>query len=101
LLDIDVQGAASLKKLYGVRCFTVFVAPPSLETLEKRLRARGTDSEEVVAKRMRNAEIEMKAATTFDRIIINDDLGRASQELLTLVAQRLTPHSRAPSTTAD
>jgi len=90
LLDIDVQGAASLKKLYQERCFTVFVSPPSLEVLEKRLRARGTDSDEVVAKRMRNAQKEMQAAQSFDKLIINDDLNRAANELLEAVQQRLS-----------
>jgi guanylate kinase len=90
LLDIDVQGAASLKRLYQEQCFTVFVSPPSLEVLEKRLRSRGTDSDEVVAKRMRNARKEMLAAQSFDKLIINDDLNRAANELLEAVQHRLS-----------
>jgi len=89
LLDIDVQGAASLKKAYGPRCFTVFISPPDLETLETRLRSRGTDTEEVIQKRMRNARKEMDAAPTFDHVIINDDLERACEELNTLIAKKI------------
>ncbi len=81
LLDIDVQGAASLKKLYGDRCFTVFIAPPGMEELERRLRGRGTDSEETIQKRMKNAAGEMARQSEFDRIVVNDDFARARAEL--------------------
>lgn len=87
LLDIDVQGAASLKALYGERCFTVFIAPPSMEELEKRLRGRGTDSEETIQKRMRNAAGEMARKVEFDRIVVNDDFERARRELDTAVRE--------------
>lgn len=90
VLDIDVQGAASLRKAYGSRCMTIFVSPPDLQTLEARLRSRGTDSDEVVAKRMKNARHEMEAAPQFDHIIINDRLDRACNELLEFVNQRLS-----------
>lgn len=89
LLDIDVQGAESLRKAYGPRCYTVFVSPPDLATLEARLRSRGTDSEEVIQKRMKNARREMEAAPLFDRIIINDDLNRACSELIQAVETRI------------
>jgi guanylate kinase len=81
LLDIDVQGAASLKRLYGDRCLTVFIAPPSMEELEKRLRGRGTDSEETIRKRMANAAGEMARQVEFDRIVVNEDFARARAEL--------------------
>jgi guanylate kinase len=80
LLDIDVQGAASLRKAYPTETYTLFVSPPSLEVLEKRLRARGTESEEAIARRLRNAAVEMKEAPTFDQIVMNDDLDRAYEE---------------------
>ncbi len=89
LLDIDVQGADSLRKAYGPRCYTVFVSPPDLAVLESRLRSRGTDSEEVIQKRMKNARREMEAAPLFDRIIINDDLNRACSELLQAIETRI------------
>jgi len=81
LLDIDVQGAESLRKSFGKRAFTVFVAPPSLEILESRLRGRGTDSEDVIQKRMANAIDEMKQRDYFDLVVVNDDFETAYREL--------------------
>ncbi len=81
LLDIDVQGTATLKSLYGDRCFTVFISPPSMEILEQRLRGRGTETEEAIHKRMKNAVQEMSRQNEFDLIIVNDDFDRAYQEL--------------------
>jgi guanylate kinase len=89
LLDIDVQGSASLRKAFPRSCYTVFIAPPSLQTLEQRLRARKTDSEETIAKRVKNAADEMKRMTEFDQVVINDQLEAAYAELHALVAVRL------------
>jgi guanylate kinase len=85
LLDIDVQGAHSLKKSYGPRCSTIFVAPPSLAVLEERLRARGTDSEQSIQKRMKNATEELARANEFDHQLVNDDLEKTYDRLKTLV----------------
>jgi guanylate kinase len=87
LLDIDVQGAASLREQYGSECLTVFVAPPSMEELETRLRARAQDSPEVIAKRMKNAAREMARADEFDVQIINDNLNRAYERLREVVQE--------------
>jgi guanylate kinase len=81
LLDIDVQGAESLRKAFPKECFSIFISPPDLATLEKRLRGRGTDSEEVIQKRLHNAAVEMSQKDRFHRVIINDDLNRAYSEL--------------------
>jgi guanylate kinase len=81
LLDIDVQGAESLRKAYPAEAYTIFISPPDLETLEERLRARGTDREETIQKRLANARQEMLAAPRFHQIIVNDDLERAYAEL--------------------
>ena len=89
ILDIDVQGAASLRKSFPAECFTVFVSPPNLEILEQRLRQRATDSEESIQKRLRNARKEMGEAPRFDCIIINDELERAYQELKNTVGTQL------------
>lgn len=91
LLDIDVQGAASLRSAFPQECFTIFISPPSLEILEARLRARGTDSEETIQKRLRNARKEMEELPQFDAVVINDSLDRASTELKSLVARQLRP----------
>ncbi|MFN7683808.1 MAG: guanylate kinase [Oligoflexia bacterium] len=89
LLDIDVQGSASLKKTFGARCDTIFISPPSMAVLEQRLRARGTDSEESILRRMRNAELEMSRASEFDHVLINDDLEGTSLKLKALVSSLL------------
>jgi guanylate kinase len=89
LLDIDVQGAASLRKAFPKEAVTIFVSPPSLDELEKRLRSRGTDSEESVARRMANARREMQEAPHFDRVILNDQLERAYSELHTFIRKAI------------
>ena len=89
LLDIDVQGAESLRNVFPSETYTVFISPPDLDTLEKRLRARGTDTEETIRKRMNNARTEMAAMSKFDAIIVNDDLDRAYSELREVVARAL------------
>jgi guanylate kinase len=92
LLDIDVQGAASLRKRYPSDTCTVFVSPPDLATLEKRLRARGTESEEKIQQRLVNAREEMRAAPLFDHIVVNDELDRAYTELRAHVAREIGSH---------
>jgi guanylate kinase len=89
LLDIDVQGAESLRRAYPEEAFTVFISPPDLQTLERRLRARGTDKEEVIAKRVHNAREEMQQAARFHAVVINDDLERAYAELKAAVRRVL------------
>ncbi|MDR3607205.1 MAG: guanylate kinase [Oligoflexia bacterium] len=89
LLDIDVQGAASLKKAYPDETVRIFIAPPSLEALEQRLRKRGTDPEETIQKRLKNAEKEMSHMKRFDYVIVNDDLERAYRQLRDIVAQEI------------
>jgi len=81
LLDIDVQGAESLRKTYPDRCFTVFIAPPSMEELERRLRGRGTETEEAIQRRLANATEEMKHQPKFDLVLVNDDIDRTFREL--------------------
>jgi guanylate kinase len=94
LLDIDVQGSASLRQAYPGQCLSIFIAPPDLKALEARLRARGTDSDETIRKRLRNAEEEMKEASKFDHLLVNDDLERAYGELKRHVAARLRGGTR-------
>ena len=89
LLDIDVQGAKQLKTAYLEKCKRVFIAPPSFEVLEARLRGRGTDSEETIQKRLKNAKNEMDEGRTFDFVIINDDLKQAYQELKSIIETHL------------
>jgi guanylate kinase len=81
LLDIDVQGAESLRRAFPQNCFTVFIAPPSMEVLEQRLRGRGTESEASVQKRMANARHEMSHQDQFDFSLINDDFAKTYEKL--------------------
>jgi guanylate kinase len=85
LLDIDVQGADSLKAAYPAETVRIFLCPPSMEELERRLRARATDSEESISKRLLAAAAEMAHQDHFDHVIVNDDLERAYFELSAIV----------------
>jgi guanylate kinase len=85
LLDIDVQGAEQLKRSYPGRTLRIFLKPPSMEELERRLRARGTDSEDSIRKRLEGAAKEMAEMDRFDHVIVNDDLERAYFELAGIV----------------
>lgn len=89
LLDIDVQGAKQLLKSYPKEAFLVFIAPPSLEILENRLRARGTDPEETIQKRLKNAKIELAEKDYFHFVILNDSMDRAYHEFKDLLKTKL------------
>ena len=80
ILDIEVQGAAQVKQKLP-EAVTVFLAPPGLDALERRLRGRGTESEETIRARLETARREMALAPTYDYTVINDDPDRASREL--------------------
>lgn len=86
VLDIDVQGALSIKEQFLDNSLVIFIQPPSLETLKKRLMARDTESEESLRKRITKAELEMRFAESFDTYIINDDLDLAIHEGMSLVS---------------
>lgn len=88
ILDIDVQGAASLRKSYPDQHIDIFVAPPSMQELEKRLRSRGTDPDTVIAKRMKNAQAEMDRMNEFSTILINDDLDKTYEQFKKVIFGR-------------
>lgn len=77
VFDVDVEGGLNLKKLYGGEALAFFVKPPSLEVLEQRLRARNTESEEMVKIRFEKARKELEYENLFDRVILNDNLEEA------------------------
>jgi guanylate kinase len=84
VLEIDVQGARQVKqKLPGA--IAVFIVPPSREDLERRLRSRGQDSDEAIARRLERARQEIARSAEYDFVIVNDDLQRASDELRAIV----------------
>lgn len=89
LLDIDVQGAKQLRAAYPSQAFLVFISPPSLQELEFRLRARGTDSDDSIRRRLDNAQKEIDEARLFDYTLVNDRLERAYEELARKVASAL------------
>ena len=90
LLDIDVKGAASIKKLYGQRALVIFVRPPSKEALARRLKGRGTEVKGDLDKRLRRAEMELERAAACDATVTNDDLAVAVEETLGLVRTFIT-----------
>ena len=86
VLDIDVVGALNVKKVYGEQALTVFIMPPSLSILRDRLTGRGTDSKEVIEKRLAKAEFEISHAIYFDKTVVNDDLSQACNEAFGLIS---------------
>jgi guanylate kinase len=84
LLDIDVQGAQQICRRFP-ESVTIFILPPSLEVLEQRLRARGTDRPEAIDLRLRNAQREMDQKDVYRHIIVNDDLDTAIEELTAIL----------------
>lgn len=77
VLDIDVKGGVNVKKMFGEEALAIFIMPPSLEELAKRLRGRATDSDDMIAKRLAKAEYELDFAKHYDAVVINDDLDTA------------------------
>ena len=84
ILEIDVQGGLNVRNSYE-DVVLVFIAPPSMEELEKRLRGRGTEDEETISTRLANAAYEMGLMDAYDATIVNDDLDRATDELYALI----------------
>lgn len=80
ILEIDVNGALNVKRV-SPDAVLVFIAPPSLEVLEARLRGRGTETEEQIALRLGRVEMEMAKAAQYDEVVVNDDLETAVDEL--------------------
>lgn len=85
VFDVDVKGGLNIKKYYGDEALSLFIQPPSVDELRRRLEHRATDSPEAIAERLAKAEYEMTFAQHFDNIIVNDDLEKAKQETLRLV----------------
>ncbi len=81
VFDIDVKGGINIKRLFGDKARSIFIAPPSLDILRERLTNRGTDSPEKIEERLAKAEIEMADAPLFDTILVNDDLNLTKQAL--------------------
>lgn len=80
VFDVDVVGGCNLKSIFADNALAVFIAPPNVETLRKRLEGRATDSPEMIEQRVGKAEYELTFAPKFDRILVNDDLETALRE---------------------
>ena len=85
ILDLDVNGALGVKQLYGERALTVFIEPPSIDELRRRLEFRGTETPEVIDVRVDRAQYELSRAPEFDRTIVNDRLDTAIRQAHNLV----------------
>lgn len=81
IFDIDVKGGINLKHIFRDEALAIFVAPPSVEELSRRLHGRGDTCEDMIQKRLAKAEIEMADAPHFDYIVVNDDLTKAKADL--------------------
>ena len=88
IFDVDVKGGVNIKKFYGA--LSIFVQPPSVEELRRRLNGRGTDAPEVIEQRLAKASYELTFASQFDHVVVNDDLEKAEQEVYKLVSEFLS-----------
>ena len=85
IFDVDVKGGISLKKYFKHQALSIFIEPPSIEELERRLISRNTDDAETIKTRVEKAEEEMSYAKEFDKIVINSDLSEAKKEIESLI----------------
>ena len=85
VFDVDVKGGVNIKKYFGDRAKSLFIQPPSVEELRRRLIGRATDSMEKIEERLSKATFEMTFAKDFDHIVVNDDLDKAKEETLSLI----------------
>ena len=90
VFDIDVKGGLNLKRIFGDDAKAIFIAPPSVEELSRRLHGRGDTSEEMIQKRLAKAEWEMEFAPKFDVRIVNDNLEEAVAETIRVVTEFLS-----------
>lgn len=93
LFDIDVKGALNLKKQFGADCLTIFIAPPSKESLANRLKNRGTENAKTLKERIKRSEEELTFAEKFDSIVVNKDFDTAYMRVKNLVTEFLKPQT--------
>ena len=89
VFDVDVKGGCNIKEYYGDQAISIFIQPPSIEELRRRLTLRGTDTPEVIEDRLAKAAYELTFAERFDRIVVNDDLEKAEAQALEIVKEFL------------
>ena len=93
VFDVDVKGGCNIKKHYGSKAISVFIMPPSIEELRRRLESRATDAPEVIDQRIARAEFEIGFADKFDKVVVNDNLDKAKNEVLEIINDFLTLNS--------
>ena len=89
VFDVDVKGGCNIKRHYGHNALSIFIQPPSVETLRQRLQRRGTDTPEAIEQRLAKAKYELGFAPQFDHIVVNDDLATAEQETYDIISRFL------------
>ena len=87
VFDVDVKGGFNIKRYYGDKALSIFIQPPSVDELRRRLNSRATDAPEVIEQRIARAEYELGFAPQFDRIVVNDDLEKAKAETLEIIRE--------------
>lgn len=87
IFDVDVKGGCSIKRFYGDRALSIFIQPPSIEELRRRLINRKTDSPEAINTRLSKVEYELTFSGNFDKIIVNDNLEKAVQETYMVITE--------------
>lgn len=90
LLDVEVKGALNVKRMYGAKSVSIFIQPPSIEELKKRLIKRGTEDDASLESRLERAEEEIRYANKFDYVVTNDDLETAYKQVTTVVKSFIT-----------
>lgn len=94
VFDVEVVGAGKLKSYFGERAIAIFIAPPSIETLRKRLVSRKTESEEKIKERLERAKLELSFAGFYDYVIINDNIEKAKEDLFSIIKAELCRPNR-------
>ncbi len=87
LFDVDVKGGVHLKEILGDKATSIFICPPSIDELRRRLEGRGDTSPEMIEKRLAKAEEELSYKPRFDRVVINDDLAHAYEQLDAIIEE--------------
>lgn len=93
VFDVDVKGGINLKKIFGNHALSVYIMPPSIDMLEKRLKKRGTESEEVIKKRVQKAFIEIDDYKHFNKLILNDQLEKSKTDIYQIIQEFLNKES--------
>ena len=90
VFDVDVKGGCNIKSHYGSEAISIFIMPPSIDELRRRLESRGTDAPKVIDQRIARAEFEIGFADKFDKQVVNDNLDKAKNEVLKIIKDFLT-----------